>query len=265
MRVIPVIDLMGGQVVRGLAGQRELYRPIQSRIAANAQPATIARALVERFGFDTAYVADLDAITCVFADKQLFVAAYQRIAEAGLKLWLDAGIGTPAAARQLRAQLQPSGLDVHYVIGMETLGDDRELIAMRLELGRERTIFSLDLKQGLPLTQVPRWITADPIEIVLGVLAKGISRLIVLDLADVGMQGGTGTLDLCRRIRKEYGAALELTAGGGVRGLDDLKALADAGCDAALVASALHEGRLSYSDVESMKVFRPKPPGRSYD
>jgi phosphoribosylformimino-5-aminoimidazole carboxamide ribotide isomerase len=252
MRVIPVIDLMGGQVVRGLAGQRDLYRPIRSQIAVDAQPATVARAFVERFGLNTAYVADLDAITSALDDKRLFVAVYERIAEAGLSLWLDAGIGTPVAARQLHAQLQPTGLDVHYVIGMETLAPQRELIAMRLALGRERTIFSLDLKQGLPLTQVPRWIAADPVEIVLGVLASGISRLIVLDLADVGMQGGTGTLGLCRRIRREYGAALELIAGGGVRSLDDLKALADAGCDAALVASALHDGRLSYSDIQSI-------------
>ena len=257
MRVIPVIDLMGGQVVRGLGGQRELYRPIRSQVAADAQPGTVARAFVERFGLDTAYVADLDAITCQFDDQPLFVPAYQRIAEAGLSLWLDAGIGTPARARQIRRKVQTAALDVHYVVGLETLAPERELTAIAEELGRERTIFSLDLKHGQPLTQVVRWLAADPVEIVFGVLASGISRVIVLDLADVGMQAGTGTLSLCRQIRAEYGAAVELIAGGGVRGLDDLKALADAGCDAALVASALHDGRLSDSDVQTLQTYQP--------
>jgi uncharacterized protein related to proFAR isomerase len=37
---------------------------------------------------------------------------------------------------------------------------------------------------------------------------------------------------------------VELVAGGGVRDRADLDALADAGADAALVATALHEGRV---------------------
>jgi phosphoribosylformimino-5-aminoimidazole carboxamide ribotide isomerase len=64
----------------------------------------------------------------------------------------------------------------------------------------------------------------------------------------VGVGGGTRTLDLCRQIQEEF-PRVELTAGGGVRGLDDLKVLAAAGCDAALVASALHDGRLTAEDV----------------
>src|SRR5687768_11199822 len=101
MRVIPVIDLLGGQVVRGIAGQRELYRPIVSDISPTAMPADVARAFVERFGSDTAYIADLDAIACHSADPPLFVEAYRRIAEPGLRLWLDAGVGTPVAANTI--------------------------------------------------------------------------------------------------------------------------------------------------------------------
>jgi phosphoribosylformimino-5-aminoimidazole carboxamide ribotide isomerase len=72
--------------------------------------------------------------------------------------------------------------------------------------------------------------------------------MIVLDLADVGVSRGTGTLDLVRRLRSAH-PQLELTAGGGVRGIDDLRQLADAGCDAALVASALHDGRITPDEV----------------
>jgi phosphoribosylformimino-5-aminoimidazole carboxamide ribotide isomerase len=254
MRVIPVLDLLGGQVVRGLAGHRELYRPIVSNISPTARPADVARAFFDQFGLDTTYVADLDAISCRSPNAPLFVEAYHRIVETGLRLWLDAGIGTPAAARTIRERLFAAALDLEFVVGLESLAPERELTEIASTLGRQRTIFSLDLKRGQPLTQVPRWAAADPVEIAYGVLAAGISRMIVLDLSDVGMQAGTGTLSLCRRIR-QMSSGVELVAGGGVRGLDDLKALADCGCDAALVASALHDGRLSREDIERAKDF----------
>ena len=46
---------------------------------------------------------------------------------------------------------------------------------------------------------------------------------------------------------------LTLIAGGGVRGPGDLARLAEAGCDGALVASALHDGRLTALDVAAAR------------
>ncbi len=37
--------------------------------------------------------------------------------------------------------------------------------------------------------------------------------------------------------------------GGGVRGIDDLQQLARIGCAGALVATAIHEGRLTPADI----------------
>ncbi len=251
MRVIPVIDLMGGQVVRGIAGRRDEYRPIRSKLVADSQPATAARAFVEQFGFQTAYVADLDAIAFVGDEPPLFAACYQRIAECGLSLWLDAGIGTAAAARRLQAILEPLPIDVQIVIGLESLQAPDALTEIVEVLGRARSIFSLDLQDGMPQTKISRWSSANPVELAYRALAHGLSRLIVLDLADVGMNGGTRTLATCRQIREAYGAAVELIAGGGVRGGKDLLALKDAGCDAALVASALHDGRLTAANLRA--------------
>jgi phosphoribosylformimino-5-aminoimidazole carboxamide ribotide isomerase len=249
MRVIPVIDLMGGWVVRGVAGRREEYRPIQSRIAADAQPETIARAFVEQFGFDTAYVADLDAILFPPEQKEYYVSCYEQIARAGLAVWLDAGIGSAKTARHLRDTLERLAIDFHYVIGLESLAAREALPEIVAELGRERTIFSLDLMGGQPMKLFPQRGWGDPVHITLCAMTTGISRVIVLDLADVGVGRGPGTLDLCCRLRKEFGAGIELISGGGVRGIDDLRALAYAGCDGALVASALHNGKLTPGEV----------------
>src|SRR3954469_12740745 len=67
IQVIPVIDLMRGQVVRGVRGERHAYRPIVSRLADGSAPLAIAQALRKAAPPPAGqqavlYVADLDAI-----------------------------------------------------------------------------------------------------------------------------------------------------------------------------------------------------------
>jgi len=244
MRIIPVIDLMSGLVVRGVAGRRAEYRPVESRIAADAHPATVAAAFVERFGFDTAYVADLDAIM----HGRLGVEAWRQIAEAGLKLWLDAGVGNAAMARRVMEQSAQAGIDARLVVGLESLESEEDLASITAGCAAAGPIFSLDLKEGVPLVGNNAWRERSPLGLARRAVSIGIQDMIVLDLADVGTGGGTRTLELCREVRK---AAMvrSLIAGGGVRGLADLTALARAGCNAALVASALHDGKLLPEDL----------------
>jgi phosphoribosylformimino-5-aminoimidazole carboxamide ribotide isomerase len=243
MLVIPVIDLMGGQVVRGVAGRRSEYRPVESRIAGDARPVTVARAFVDEFGFEAAYVADLDAIV----HGRYSSDAWREVADAGLKLWLDAGIGICGAAQAVQRLAADAEVQADLVIGLESLVSVEELVEI-WRLSVAAPIFSLDMQGGQPWTRIEEWKLLSPMEIVERVVEAGMRRIIVLDLADVGVGGGTRTRQLCQAIRREY-PRVELIAGGGVRGIDDLRSLADAGCDAALVASALHDGRLSRADV----------------
>ncbi len=248
MKVIPVIDLLGGQVVRGIGGWRDEYRPIESRIAADARPATVARALIEQFGFDTVYVADLDAIVHQRPDT----AAWREISGLGLRLWLDAGVGDRRFARRVIESLRSNVNDFVLIVGLESLLSLEELSAITQH--GDFPVVSLDLRAGTPLTRIPDWKDSTPLGIAGELEMCGVRELIVLDMADVGTSSGTSTLQLCRHLR-ERAPRQKLIAGGGVRGLDDLKALADAGCDAALVASALHDGRLTRADIERAKVL----------
>jgi phosphoribosylformimino-5-aminoimidazole carboxamide ribotide isomerase len=245
MRVIPVIDVLCGQVVRGVAGRRSEYRPIVSQIAADSCPATVARAIVERFGFDTAYVADLDAI----AGRAPNVAAWKEIQQARLALWLDAGITTARSCLALHKLLTSESIRANIIIALESLQDDldgEDWIDARAR--SQAFTFSLDLKAGVPIHNIAKWRNHSPIEIAKSAHAHGFSDIIVLDLADVGTDGGTRTLSLCKQMIAEL-HPVNVIAGGGVRNITDLKALADAGCSAALVASALHDGRLTRSDL----------------
>lgn len=244
MRVIPVIDLMGGLVVRGISGRRKEYRPIRSQIVTDAAPAAVALAFVSQFGFDTVYVADLDAIIHTHSN----IAAWRSIAAAGLRLWLDAGLRNLDSAQRTAQQLDNASIEARLVIGLESLESEEEFASLAKVLAPQSPIFSLDMQAGTPLLRNSAWRDWSPLRLVEIATSFGIQDIIVLDLADVGTGGGTRTLNLCCEIRRTA-KVRNLIAGGGVRGCEDLRALAHAGCDAALVASALHDGRLTREDV----------------
>jgi phosphoribosylformimino-5-aminoimidazole carboxamide ribotide isomerase len=247
MRVIPVIDLMRRLVVRGVAGRRDEYRPIDSPLCHDPSPVAVARALVERFAFRELYLADLDAI----AGAEPAWDVYAELAECGLGLWVDAGITCPSAAGRL-AEFAAAGRPLAGVIaGLESLADAEQLPALVEAVDPERFVFSLDLKATAPLAAAPAWRQLDAESIAARAIAAGVRRLIVLDLARVGTGTGAGTEVLCRKLR-QLDESLEITAGGGVRGPADLTSLAAAGCDAVLVASALHDGRLTADDCKPL-------------
>jgi phosphoribosylformimino-5-aminoimidazole carboxamide ribotide isomerase len=237
-RIVPVIDLLGDFVVRGIAGRRHEYRPLHSPLCADAQPATLARAFSDR-GFSDVYLADLDAITGAAPAWDI----YRQVAESGLQIWVDAGLSTVHQADLLAKFATLQGPLAGVIAGLESLPGPEMLAEMLAVVGPERFVFSLDLKGGRPLTNAAAWNGFDARAIAQVALDRGIRRMIVLDLARVGMNDGVGTEDFCRRLRG-LSSDLEITAGGGVRNQADLQSLAAAGCDAALVASALHDGRI---------------------
>ncbi len=246
---------MNGQVVRGVAGRREEYRPIVSRIAEDSSPESVARVLVERFSFSDVYVAELNAI----AGSEPDWPAIRRIAQCGLNLWLDIGIRDARQARRLH-QLAEGGVVVdHPIIALESLPNPCVLQVIFETIPHPTgAVFSLDLKNGEPLTVAPAWRGMSPIEIARQAVEAGFRHMIVLDLAAVGTGGGIRTAALCRQLRMSF-PDIRLIGGGGVRGLDDLQQLAASGCDAALVASAIHDGLLSNAEIQSASAFPPGP------
>lgn len=245
MQIIPVLDLKAGQIVRGMAGRRNEYRAIESRLCADAQPASVGRAFAER-GLRQTYLADLDAITGGGRVAPAW-STYAELLALGLELWVDAGLTTGDQARGL-ANFRSDGRTLNGIVaGLESLADPQTLADMVRTVGTERLIFSLDLKQGVPLVQGCAWQGLSPLDIAKLALRAGVRRMIVLDLARVGVGQGVGTEPLCRQLAC-LDSELQIIAGGGVRGAADLDSLERAGCAAALVASALHDGRIGLPD-----------------
>lgn len=239
MRVLPVLDVLNGHVVRGIAGRREEYRPIQSILTNSTEPLAVADAVRKHFGLTEFYLADLDSIL----GEPPAAALYEELRAAGCRLWVDSGI------RQFRdaAPVAATGVEV-VVAGLETLVGPDVLRQLCAEYGSERVAFSLDLREGQPLGDYTAWRSASAEEIAAEAVDAGVRRIILLDLARVGTGLGTGTESILTRLTRRY-LGVDWIVGGGVREAADLRRLKEAGAAAVLIASALHDGRLRREDL----------------
>jgi phosphoribosylformimino-5-aminoimidazole carboxamide ribotide isomerase len=234
--MIPVLDVMDGQVVRAVGGRRELYRPLESRLTDSTDPPTVADAVLAAAGTTELYVADIDAIR----RHRPRLGWIKPLADRGCRVLVDAGLRTAAEARLI----VDAGASA-VVAATETLRSIDELKMLLCTLGPDRVILSLDLRNGRLVGDEAIWGAAeDPAAAVATAGGNGVRRVIVLDLARVGTGIGIGTEVLCTRIRAVF-PDVELIAGGGVRTWDDVAKAAKAGADAVLVASGLHDGTLS--------------------
>ncbi|HLG59905.1 MAG TPA: HisA/HisF-related TIM barrel protein [Vicinamibacterales bacterium] len=243
--LLGVIDLLRGHAVHAIAGVRERYAPVQRAAGCeipSGDACALARAYIDHLGITEIYVADLDAIL----NRTPQDAMIPDLAALGASLWLDAAIRSVEDARRA---IERGAARV--VVGLETLPSFAALSAICDAVGGHRVVFSLDLRAGEPL--VAGGVAMEPAYLLAARAGDaGARAVIVLDLARVGT--GTGLdLALIARVR-DAAPGVTLFAGGGVSGWEDLVRLHDAGCDGALVATALHDGRIGVREIRAMRV-----------
>jgi phosphoribosylformimino-5-aminoimidazole carboxamide ribotide isomerase len=227
MDIIPVLDLRGGLVVRARMGERDQYRPLQSPLSPTSDPIDVMRGFCSVYPFKAFYIADLDAIVGT-GDNDITLRRLKASFPATV-FWVDNGVADLSAALSWLA----AGLG-HLVVGSET---QRDSALMSRLSAHDRIVLSLDFREqafaGPPalLKDVKSW----------------PRRLIVMTLARVGSGAGPD-LDRLRAIR-DIAAGRSIFAAGGVRDRADLAVLKREGIAGALVASSLHDGRLSGDDL----------------
>ena len=231
MELIPVLDLQGGVVVRARLGHRQDYRPIKTPLSPTSEPVDVMRGLLTIHPFAAAYVADLDAIAGR-GDHHAALAALR--AHCAISLWVDNGTANHGAARRFLA----TGVG-RLVIGSES---QRDLVLVREFAGDTRVALSLDFRDDQFVG--PPALLADP--------GLWPARVIVMSLARIGGAAGPD-LDRLKAIRAAAGLGRLVYAAGGVRDARDLTTLAQAGINGALVASCLHDGRLTKQDLATLR------------
>jgi HisA/HisF family protein len=232
MRIVPVLDLKGGVVVHARRGQRAEYAPLRSPLVDGSEPVAVARALCALCRTSTLYVADLDAL----AGKPTDVATLSALAKVA-DPWVDAG----ATTRERAAELARAGV-ARNVVGTESLGRDAEDEEAD-NAAAPRRVLSIDLRDGQLISPRPELAGREAVAAAALATALGVRELLIIDLARVGSGAGP-PLHAVEQLA-EILPRVAIYAGGGVRHDKDLRALESAGASGALVATALHEGRIT--------------------
>ena len=238
MKIIPVIDLMQGQVVHAKFGLRSQYQPIQSTLCNGSAPLIIVAALLELYPFQTLYIADLDAILGVGHHAELIAQIAENFPQ--LTLWIDSGI-RQVNARGLYSSNQHQSNRIKPVVGSENIANLQDYRAISYACESQH-ILSLDYSANS---------------------AMGISALhssarfwpddtICMTLNAVGStQGVDGErLDALIKLNQARKKPSRLYAAGGVRNIDDIQQLNKLGITGVLIATALHSSRLSQADLQ---------------
>ena len=230
--IIPVLDLKHGQVVRARAGDRANYHPIVSPLSRGSGASDVLRGLRTLAPFRTVYIADLDAIAGEGDHRAVLGGLATEFPE--VEFWLDGGFASPATARDA------AGSGFVPVVGTETLATADDLTDIRASLGDAGFVLSLDYRGaeflGPPEIEHRAELWPD--------------RVIVMTLDRVGTGGGPDLAALGRLARQGKGRAV--FAAGGVRGDGDIADLVAAGIAGALVATALHDGRLTATALATL-------------
>lgn len=221
---------MHGQVVQAIQGQRQHYRAIQSQLTDSHALLDVITAILQVYAFDCLYIADLNAIT----GQQEMLNHLPLIKQAmtqfpTLQWWVDAGLNSTEALKPwLDGGIRP-------IIASETLVDMEIYQAMR-EMAAH-SILSLDFFQDgfhgpdRLLTETNLW--SQP--------------TILMSLPKVGANQGPDVEKISAL--KQQLPEQAIYAAGGVRHGADIQALALAGADGVLIASALHQKQLTASDL----------------
>ncbi|MEM3379096.1 MAG: HisA/HisF-related TIM barrel protein [Candidatus Bathyarchaeia archaeon] len=243
MKVIPVIDILGGKVVHAVRGRRKEYQPLKSILCASTDPLDVAAAF-RKLGFSELYVADLDAI---LGGKMNLSILRSIVEETGLELMVDAGVDNLEKAERL--------LENHaskIIIGTETL-PTINLVAEAVRLfGNKKVIVSLDLMNGQVLSRLDTAVPMSPMALLQALQQAGASQVIVLDLARVGSGEGVNMRFIEDALKNFHG---RIFVGGGLRNIDDLIELEKIGVAGVLVATALHSGKISVDELKRLKLL----------
>ncbi|MDD5473505.1 MAG: HisA/HisF-related TIM barrel protein [Candidatus Methanoperedens sp.] len=223
-RIVFVLDILNGNAVHAVRGERAKYLPVKgSRICESSSPIDIISALTP----NEVYIADLDSLQHIGNNFELI----KRISTT-TRTMADTGVENMNDVEKC-ARIADT-----VILGTETASLDLiENAAMRYS---GRINVSIDMKNGRVLTK-DRRMEAEPQKLVKLLNEYDIGDIIILELSKVGTGAGIDAEFLSNIAGLSSHTVL---VGGGIRDMDDINALKEIGVGGALVATAVHKGKI---------------------
>ena len=232
MKLLPAIDLMGGQAVRLEEGRRDRVTVFHDR------PVELVGELA-RGGADRLHVVDLDG---AFAGSpQQHDLIKQIVAASPIPVEVGGGIRDRAAIDAVLA------LGAQYVVLGTAAVRSPALVEEACRAYPGRVIVAVDARDGV--VAVDGWTASGGVTAAeLGRRAAewGASALLYTDVARDGLHVGPN-VELTAQLAKSV--SCEVIASGGVGSLDDLARLRDAGIAAVVVGRALYDRRFTVGEA----------------
>ena len=229
--VIPAVDVRDGQAVQLVGGERHSGNEY-------GDPVVAAERWVEQ-GARTLHLVDLDG---AFEGERANAAAIERIVETiDVPVQFGGGIRTASDARDLLDR----GVD-RVILGTAAV-ENPEFVAEISETHPDRVVVSLDARGGEVM--ISGWTEGtgiDPATAAAEYEQRGAGAILFTDIDVEGRLDGVQT-DPVRQLVDAV--EIPVVASGGVATIDDIRALRDAGASAAVVGSALYEGRFTLDDA----------------
>jgi len=228
MQIIPVIDIKAGRAVLAKQGDRKNYLPLSTPLCDSSQVNDVINAYLQFYPFTRMYIADLDALMGLGNNQDLINALFIRYPQ--LNFMVDSGSLTPPYTPVRNKQFTT-------IIGTEsitakTLAQEQLLrdFILSLDFNSEHSIMGDAILYESP--------------------ALWPKELIIMTLGLVGKNSGPDLKKLqyyCNTYPQH-----NFIAAGGIRHHADLLQLKKLGIQQALIASALHNKKLTTQDIEQI-------------
>jgi phosphoribosylformimino-5-aminoimidazole carboxamide ribotide isomerase len=229
LEVVPAIDVLSGRAVRLSGGRRDVVT------LEGGDPVELARRLAGE-GAGRLHLVDLDG---AFSGVPSLDLLGRVVAAGGVPLQVGGGYRTLEA---LAAALDAGADRVMVGTAALTPGFVEEAV------GRfgDALVVAVDVREGR--VAVEGWTQVSelaPGELAARCAGLGVARLLVTSAARDGSLAGPD-LPLVEEV---LDARIPVLAAGGISSLDDLRALRRAGCEGAVVGSALLAGRFTLAEA----------------
>jgi phosphoribosylformimino-5-aminoimidazole carboxamide ribotide isomerase len=240
MDVFPAVDVLEGRAVRLSQGQRDHVT------LEGGDPVELACRFAGE-GAARLHLVDLDGAFSGMPSLDLVAAV---AAGGGIPLQVGGGYRTVAA---LESALD-AGAD-RVIVGTAALSE--EFVVAAVDSIGQALVVAVDVQDGR--VAVEGWTrssqTTAP-ELALRCADVGVARLLVTSTSRDGSLAGPD-LELLEQVLP---AGLPVIAAGGISSTDDLRALRDLGCEAAVAGSALLAGRFTLAEAHAALASGPGAP-----
>jgi phosphoribosylformimino-5-aminoimidazole carboxamide ribotide isomerase len=223
-RIVFVTDLLDGKVVHAIKGEREKYQPVEnSKVCNSAQPIEMISAIKPK----EVYIADLDRLQHTGNNFEVI-----KKISALTKTMVNIGVEKNDDIEKC------IGIADTVILSSEASSFEIMKYASRNYPGK--TSITIDIKNGSILTKDEK-LKKEPEELVNLLNEFKIKDIVIIDLSKVGTGAGINE-DFLREIKGISNH--NILFGGGIRDMNDIGTLKEIGISGALVATAVHNGKI---------------------